>query len=69
MKKLTILMFSLLFILTACGDSKQTISQSADKESKTEESANTEENANAKLEIEDSGSNVWSDSIDSIWIK
>lgn len=71
MKKLAILMFSLLFILTACGDSKQTISQSADKESKTdktEESANTEENTNAKLEIEDSGSNVWSDSIDSIWI-
>lgn len=34
MKKLTILMFSLLIILTACGDSKQTISQTADKKVK-----------------------------------
>ena len=67
MKKITLLMISLLFILTACGNSKQTISQSADKESKSDTSKN-EEKANAKLEIEDSGSNIWSDSIDSIWI-
>lgn len=71
MKKFIILMLSLLFILAACGNSKQTISQSADKESKTdktEESADTDEKANEKLEIADSGSTVWSDSIDSIWI-
>ena len=73
MKKITIIMISLLFILTACGDSKQTISQSADKENKPdsstiEENTNTEEKANAKLEIENSGSNIWIDSIDSIWV-
>lgn len=71
MKKITILLITLLFILSACGDSKQTISQSAEKESKSENSEETtqaKEKVNAKLEIEDSGSTIWSDSIDSIWI-
>ena len=71
MKKITILLITLLFILSACGDSKQTISQSAEKESQSENSEETtqaKEKVNAKLEIEDSGSTIWSDSIDSIWI-
>lgn len=71
MKKITILLITLFFILSACGDSKQTISQSAEKESKSENSEETtqaKEKVNAKLEIEDSGSTIWSDSIDSIWI-
>ncbi|WP_342575903.1 FxLYD domain-containing protein [Solibacillus sp. FSL K6-1781] len=71
MKKITILWITLLFILSACGDSKQTISQSDEKESKSENSEETtqaKEKVNAKLEIEDSGSTIWSDSIDSIWI-
>lgn len=71
MKKITILLITLLFILSACGDSKQTISQSAEKESQSENSEETtqaKKKVNAKLEIEDSGSTIWSDSIDSIWI-
>lgn len=71
MKKITILLITLLFILSACGDSKQTISQSAEKESHSENSEETtqaKEKVNARLEIEDSGSTIWSDSIDSIWI-
>lgn len=76
MKKNIFLIISTLFILSACGDSKQTISQSAEKEnitdnSVTEESTDkteNEETANVKLEVEDSGSNIWSDSINSIWI-
>lgn len=71
MKKITILLITLLFILSACGDSKQTISQSDEKESKSEnleETTQAKEKVNAKLEIEDTGSTIWSDSIDSIWI-
>ena len=69
MKKITILMISALFLLTACGNSKQTISQSTDKENNTvAEKTNNEEKANVKIEIENSGSNIWSDSINSIWI-
>lgn len=70
MKKITLLMVTALFILTACGDSKQTISQSDEKENKTEKTVTekTETAVNSKLEVEDSGSNIWNDSIDSIWI-
>ena len=69
MKKITILVISALFLLTACGNSKQTISQSTDKENNTvAEKTNNEEKANVKIEIENSGSNIWSDSINSIWI-
>ena len=60
---------SSLLLLTACGDSKQTISQSADKENNpVAEENNNKEEANMKIDIENSGSNVWSDSINSIWI-
>ena len=58
----------MVLVLAACGDSKQTISQSdnekEDKSVKQEESAKE----NASLEIVQSGSTVWVDSIDSVWV-
>lgn len=68
MKKISILILSALLLLTACGDSKQTISQSADKENNSVAEENNNKEANTKIEIENSGSNIWSDSINSIWI-
>lgn len=66
MKKLVAVAFCSSVLMVGCGDSKQTISQSEEKvqqEIKKEEAV-----ASAKLEIENSGSNVWKDSIDSIWV-
>lgn len=68
MKKISILILSAFLLLTACGDSKQTISQSADKENNSVAEENNNKEANTKIEIENSGSNIWSDSINSIWI-
>lgn len=68
-----LLILSTLFLLTACGDGKQTISQSPEKKEQvhSEVSGTTDNDsveAQGNLEILQSGSNVWKDSIDTVWI-
>ena len=70
MKKLLLFTFITALFLTACGDTKQTISQSGDLSTEVEKS-NVEEivpEENVSLEIVDSGSSIWLDSIGTVWV-
>lgn len=70
MKKIfTSMLFMVLLLSLAACDSKQTISQSTPTSNDEEQSKQqTKKEQNASLEIVNSGSTVWVDSINSVWV-